>query len=877
MIRALRRTWNRLLGSVLRRNSDGDLADEFDTHIRLIADESIRRGVPADEAYRQAKLQFGSIESTKESYRDQQGLPGLDAIAQDLRYALRGIRRSPGFAAVAILSLAIGIGANTAIFSLVNSVLLQPLAYQDPQRLFATREIISHLFGGQPIAVNPMHAREWAKQCPSLEHVALIAGGRAQLVASGGEPVSIPGARVAHNLFAMFGVEPIAGRTFLPEEEQEGKDDVVIISESLWRSRFNADRSLVGRSILLDGQNHQVIGILPAWFRLPYRATSEVFRPLVLGLDEIGRAMGNYNYAAVARIRRGVSVDQALAEINVVQARFAALATEPMELKATLIPVHELVTGRAKLGLWMLAAAVGAVLFIVCVNLANLFLSRIASRSREAAIRTALGASRGRLFRHVLTESVLLAVCGGVLGIIFASWIVQMLVATTTFDIPRLEEVRLDSTVLMFAFCMTLLTGFIFGALPAWRLTRNDPQEALRAGSHTITEGRRGLRLRESLIGLEVGLSAALLIVAGLLTTSLTRLLRVEKGFDVERVLTVDIDLLGRLYAEDVDRERFFDRLLEKIAAIPGVEASAIVTQLPTLGENWNDPIYLESARHRSDRHVVNNRYTSPGYFRAMNIRIRSGRAFEETDRGRGVAVLSEKAAKLLWPGEPDPIGRRFVGEDDKVKTLVGIVVDVRANLHKDSPPTAYYPYWQRVPGDVALVVRTTTAPHALTGHIRDALRSEDAQLPVQTIRTMEQVVDSSLAQRRFQATLMIVFAVSALLVASLGIYGVVSYSVARRRNEIGIRLALGAQRSELLRLVIRQGMAPVVIGLACGVAAAFLLGRAIRGLLFGVQPTDPLTIAGVAAMLLVIGVLACLIPARRAASTDAVTALRFE
>jgi putative ABC transport system permease protein len=842
----------------------------------MIAEENIRGGMPPQEALRQAKLQFGSVESTKESYRDQRGLPALDAIAQDLRYALRGIRRSPGFAAVAILSLAIGIGANTAIFSLVNSVLLQPLAYKDPQRLFAPREIISHLFGGQPIAVNPMHAREWAKQCPSLEHVALIRSGPAQLV-SGGEPASLPGARVDHNLFTMFGVEPIAGRTFFPEEEQEGNDGVVIISESLWRSRFNADRSLVGRSIVLDGQNHQVIGILPASFRLPYAARSEVFRPLVLGRDEIGRVMGNYNYAAVARIRHGVPAEQALAEINVVQARFAAQATEPFELKATLIPVHELVTGRAKPGLWMLAAAVGAVLFIVCINLANLLLSRIASRSREAAIRTALGASRGRLFRHVLTESLLLAVCGGVLGILFASWIIQLLAATTAFDIPRLEEVRLDTTVLVFAFSVTLLTGFLFGALPAWRLTRNDPQEALRAGSHTITEGRRGLRLRESLIGLEVGLSAALLIVAGLLTTSLTRLLSVEKGFDVERVLTVDIDLAGRLYAEDVDRERFFDRLLANIATIPGVEASAIVTQLPALGENWNDPIYLEGARHRSERHVVNNRYTSPGYFQAMNIRIRSGRAFEESDRGRGVAVLSEKAAKLLWPGEPNPVGRQFMGEDDKVKTLVGIVADVRANLHRDPPPTAYYPYWQRVPDGVALVVRTTSTPQAAAADIRVALRSEDSQLPVQSIRTMEQVVDSSVAQRRFQATLMIVFAVSALLVASLGVYGVVSYSVARRKNEIGIRMALGAQRSELLGLVIRQGMAPVVIGLACGVAAAFLLGRAIRGLLFGVQPNDPLTIAGVAAMLFVIGVLACLIPARRAASTDAVAALRFE
>ncbi len=697
-------------------------------------------------------------------------------------------------------------------------------------------------------------------------------------IATGGEPASILGADVPHNLFTLFGVEPILGRTFFADEEREGHNRVVILSESLWRSRFNADPSLVGKSILLDGQNHHVVGIMPAWFRLPYIGATnvrfEIFRPLVLSQTEQSRLMGNFNYAAVIRLRPGVNAEQALAEINVVQARFPRQAGVQGDLKAMFIPVHELVTGRARLGLWMLAAAVGTVLLIVC-NLANLLLSRMASRSREAAIRTALGASRGRQFRQVLTESLLLAVSGGALGILLASWIVQLLVATTTLDIPRLEEVRLDSSVLVFAFCVTLLTGLAFGALPAWRLTRSDPQEALRAGSHTVTEGRRGLRLREGLISLEVGLSAALLIVAGLLTTSLTRLLRVDKGFDAGHVSTVDIGLSGSLYAEPANREKFFNRLLAKVSAIPSVQASGFVTALPTRGETWQDPIYLEGEGSR--RHPVNNRYASPGYFRAMNIAVRNGRAFEESDRGRSVAVLSDKAAKLLWPGEPNPVGRRFVGEDNKPKTLVGVVAEVRAVLHTDPPPTAYYPWWQRVPGGVSLVVRTTSDPHNAAGALRTALRSEDAQLPIRAIRTMEEVVDLSVAQRRFQLTLMVVFAVSALLVASLGIYGVVSYSVARRRNEIGIRMALGAQRSRLLGLVIRQGMAPVVVGLAAGVAAALFLGRAIRGLLFGVQPTDPLTIGGVTVLLLVVGGLACLIPARRAVATDAVAALRFE
>jgi predicted permease len=878
--RVLFRNWNRLLGSLFGQRRDSDLAEELESHIQLLAEEEIRRGLPAELAYRRARLQFGSVESAKESYRDQRGLPVLDAILQDLRYALRGIRKNPGFATVAILSLAIGIGANTAIFSLVNGVLLQPLAYKDPQRLFAVREVIARVSASAP--VNPVHAREWAAQCPSVEQVALMRANRFDL-SSGGEPASIPGADVAHNLFTLFGVQPLLGRTFLAEEERQGNDGVVIISESLWRSRFNADRSLIGTSILLNGQSHRLIGIIPAWFRLPpfpgaENVRFEIFRPLVLSQRDLSRLMGNFNYGAVVRLKRSVTAGQALAEINVVESRFPRLAGINRDLRATLIPVHELVTGRARTGLWMLAASVGAVLLIVCINLANLLLSRIASRAREAAIRTALGASRGRQFRQIFAESLLLALCGGALGILFATWIVHLLVAATTLDIPRLDEVRLDSGVLAFAFSITVVAGLVFGALPAWRLTCGDPQEALRAGSHTVTEGRAGLRLREALISLEVGLSAALLIVASLLGSSLTRLLHVDKGFDADHVLTVDVGLSGSRYSEPVNRERFLDRLLEKTSAVPGAQASGVITELPTRGQTWNDPIYLEGAGNRVDeRHAVDNRYASPGYFRAMNIAIVHGRTFEERDRGRGVAVLSQKAANLLWPGEVNPVGRRFMGEDDKPKTLVGVAAEVRAVLQNDPPATAYYPYWQRPPDEFALVVRTTADPHVAIGALRAVLRSGDPQLPIQTIRTMEEVVDRSVAQRRFQLTVMGVFAASALLVAGLGIYGVVSYSVARRRNEIGIRIALGAPRSRVLGLVIRQGMAHVVFGLAAGVIVALFLGRAIRGLLFGIQPTDSLTIAGVTLVLLLIGAFACLVPARRAAGTDPVATLRFE
>ncbi len=875
MTRALRRTWSRLLGSLVRRQSDGRLSEEFSSHIQLMVDDEVRRGVPRDEATRRARLRFGSLESAKESYRDQRRLPLLEIVFQDVRYAARGMRRNPGFAAIAILSLGIGIGANTAIFSLVNGVLLTPLTYRDPDAVFVARELTS--LGTSP--VNPVHARAWAVECPSLEHVALMQSGRAELLA-GGEPAALRSVNVGYNLFTLFGVEPILGRSFRADEEQAGNSRVVMLEESVWRTRFNGDPAIVGQHISIDGEPTEVIGIVPSSFRLPFApgfdVRFEIYRPLVLSAEELARVNGNFNYSAAVRVKRGITVEQALNEINAAQTQFRRPTGLSANLRATLIPVHEVVTGDARLGLWMLAAAVGAVLLIVCLNLANLLLSRMASRAREAAIRTALGASRTRQFGQVLTESLLLSVSGGILGVILARWALTLLVGATSIDIPRLDEVGLDTHVLLFALVLTVLAGILFGVLPAWRFSRLDPQAALRAGSHTTTEARGGLRLRRGLIGLEVGMSAALLIVAGLLTSSLTRLLNVDKGFDASQVLTTNVNLTSGRYADPAVRTQLFDQLLATMNALPGIEAAGIITALPTQGQTWNDAIYLEGASPEG-RHAVNNRYTSPEYFAAMNIPIRHGRAFDERDRDRGVAVLSEKAARLLWPDDPAPVGRLFMGEDDKIKTLVGIAAEVRATLDEDPQAHAYYPYWQRVPDGAAVVVRTTGDPIGAMSSLRTAIRRQDAQLPIAPIRTMDEIVDGSVARRRFQSILMAAFAASALIVASLGIYGVVAYSVVRRRNELGIRMALGARRAQVLGLVIRQGMMPVVIGLATGVAVALLAGQSIRGLLFEVQPTDPLTIAGVSVALLCVGALACFVPARRAARTDAVAALRIE
>jgi putative ABC transport system permease protein len=762
-------------------------------------------------------------------------------------------------------------------------VLLQPLPYRDPDRVFGVRTT-GALDGFPTFPVNPAQAHQWAAECPSLEQVAIVRNARGQL-AAGTEPAIVDGALVTHNFFALLGADIVLGRTFLPEEEQPGRDRVAVISESLWRARFNAEPSTIGRSVLIDGVDHQVVGVArgPFWRSLAGSGQSgardvrnDLFRPLALDSAELSRLTGNYNYAALIRLRRDATTEQALAEMNVVQARLPRPPDARGPLGALLIPVHQLVIGRS-LGLWILTGAVGAVLLIVCMNLANLLLSRVASRGREAALRTALGASRGRQFRQAVTESMVIAVTGGGLGVLVASWLLQVLVSTAAIDLPRLNQVRIDPVAVAFAVAVTIATGILFSVLPAWQLTRGNPNQALRAGSHTVTEGRGGLRLRKALIGLEVGVCTALLIVAALLTASLERLLSVDKGFDVDRVVTFELDIAGPDYIDAEVRDRFFGRVMAKIDALPGVEAAGLITQLPLEGNTWNDPIYLVEDGTRSRRHPVDNRYASPGYFKAMNLAILHGRAFDESDRGRGVAVLSANAAKLLWPDDHNPVGRQFMGEDDAVKTVVGIVSEVRASLQDNPPPHAYYPHWQRVPGDVDVVVRTGTSAETLAGLIRTVLHSEDPRLPISPVRDMQALVDGVVQQRRFQSRLVVVFAASAVLVASLGIYGVVAFSVARRRNEIGIRMALGARRGQLLGMIVREGMMPVVVGIVAGVAAALLVGQGIRGLLFEIQPTDPVTIVGVTLTLAAVSMVACLIPARRATGPNTIEALRFE
>ena len=817
----------------------------------------------------------------------------MNTLYQDLKCGLRMLAKNPGFTAVAVLTLALGIRANTVIFSMVNSVLQWPLAYPEAQRLYLVREIIPELSQTYPtLPANLPNFRVWQRDCHSFADVAIVTSLDMTLTGNG-EVEQIPGARASANLFDVLGIAPELGRTFLPQEDTPGKDHVVMLTDSFWRERFHGDPAIVGGSITLDGKPFQVVGVLPASFRFPkgdqwgslteFSPHTGYFKPLGLTAEQL-EPLGDFDYAAIARLKPGTSAGQALAELNVIQARIAKEAKQGVGLRAELVPLESQVVGTARRGLLLLLAAVGAVLLIVCLNLASLLLVRVPARVREAGIRTALGASRARLARQLLTESALLAGIGGILGVGLAYWGLRWLVAVAPANLARIDEVHVDARVLGFTVFVSLLTGILFGALPAWRVSHAEPQLALKAGAVTTTESRRARRLRESLVGFEVGVGTLLLIVAGLLTTSMVRLLGVDKGFTTEHVLAVDVSLPPQNYTKLEQEEEFYENVLARVRALPGVKSAGWINKLPLAGQS-NANFINVPGRSTQDLHapIANYRFVSPGYFQSMGIHVRQGRLIELADRDRHVAVISESVARKVWPGA-DPLGKQFhPGEDQRPLTeVIGVVADIRT-VALDAPPLlmVYLPFGQGSQmwgGSYAsLVVRAPIAPAALGATVRSAIRSVDSGVPILHLRPLTEIVSESVSLRRFQMGLASLFATIALLLAALGIYGVVSYSVARRRQELGIRMALGAQGSDLRDLVLLQGMRPVVMGWTAGVLAALVAGGAIRGLLFGVTAQDPFTLAGVTVVVLATAALACYLPARRATKVDPLVALRYE
>ena len=889
-MRWLNRIWSFFWGLVYRGEHERELDAEVRGYAEMLADEKGKQGMSEQEARRAARVEMGGIEQVKEEVRSARAGVWLETLWQDVRFGIRMLRKNPGFTAIAVLTLALGIGANTAIFSVVNSALLRPLAYPDPQQLYLVREIVPQIAKFYPLLrANIPDFRVWQKQVHSFADVAIAKATSADLTRAG-EPEVIYGVRASANIFTVLGAQPALGRAFLPEEDDPGRGHVVILTDGFWRRRFRADPAALGKILMLDGVPNEIVGVLPASFRFPPALggvgsshSQDFFQPLNGPRPYEQDLIGEFDFAAVARLKPGVTPEQALAELNVVQSQIAKEANEGLDLQAALLPLEAEVIGPGRRGLIFLLGAVGAVLLIVCANLASLLLARVPGRLREAGVRIALGASRTRILRQVLTETLLLSVAGGALGIWIAGLAVKWLVRMAPANIPRLDEVHMDARVLVFAVAISMATGALFGILPAWRITRAQPIEVLKSAAAATSESRRTRRLREGLVGLEVGLTTALLILAGLLTASLTHLLRVNTGFVAENVLVAGVDLPPQSYHEPSVRLGFYDRVVAGLQALPGARSAGWVSIPPLAGEGSVTGINIPGApQANAETPIANYRTVSPDYFSAMGIPLLQGRGFNGADSGRKVVVVSQSVADRFWPSK-NPVGQICITQwgPDVPAEVVGVVGDIRT-VQLDEPPLmmVYVPYWFNsisVPSSASFVLRTSAEPSGSAAAVRELIHKVDPEVPITRLRPMSQVVSQSVNARRFQMSLAMLFALSSLLLASLGIFGVVGYSVEQRRHELGIRIALGADLSDLLSMVLRQGMVPVVLGLAAGLVAAVLAGRLISGLLFGVTPYDPLTLAIIALVVTCVALLACYIPARRATRVDPMVALRYE
>ena len=894
MIRTLRRTWRRLLGSLSGQRHESDLAEEFEAHVQLMTEENIRRGLAPDEAYRRARLQFGSVESAKESYRDQRSLRGLDALGKDFRYALRGIRKNPGFAITVIVVLAIGIGANTTLFSIVNAVLLRPLPYLESDRLVWVGETRADLpfSSTNPGALSYQNFLDWRKQQRVFESIGAYqpAGGSPGAFLIGGEPVRMEIQRMSADMFAALKVTPVIGRVFNNDEDRPGAAArLVVLSYRAWQERFGST-PVVGQSVNMNGFAYTILGVMPPGFSFPYNGV-EAWLPLG-GIPAPPRVAhtghAGENLGAVARLRPGVTLEQARAEMATIAARLEqAYPDANRGWKSRVEPLMNVVVGDAGRPLWILFGAVGMVLLIACSNVANILLARASVRQPEMAVRAALGASRGRIVQQLLVESLLLSFIGGALGLLLARAGIDLFVVLSANAIPRSTEIRLDATVLAFAAALAGLTAVVFGLAPAWTSSGKPVHESLQAAGGRGGGGER-VRMRQALIVAEVALTVLLLTGAGLLLRSFQRLQSVNQGFNTEHVLSFDVTLPGVKYRTPELQSQFFESLLENVRSLPGVDGAGITSRVP-LQQKRGDAVpgvpYSVEGQEKppsSPPDLMEAIVASPGYFRAIGIQLLRGRLFTEQDhlKADNVVIVDEEFVKRHWPGE-DPVGRRirFHAGPRKYLTVVGVVGRVKLTTlsERGGFVQAYLAARQFPDIKSSVVVKSGLAPAALASSIREHVRSLDPAQPIHNLRTVEEIRDSSLAAERLSLSVLGVFALVALSLSIVGLYGVLAYSVVRRRREIGVRTALGAQRSDVMRLVVGEGMRLTSLGILAGILAALWLTQWLSSLLFEIRPSDPATFSAVSLLLLVVALIACWIPARRAARIDPIQALRAE
>jgi putative ABC transport system permease protein len=806
-------------------------------------------------------------------------------LGQDLRYGLRTLAKNPAFTSIAIVALALGIGANSAIFSVVDAVLLRPLPFKKPEQLVMLWENATHL-GFPKNTPSPANFLDWQKQAGAFTGMAAMVE-RSFNLTGVGEPERLDGRRVSANLFDLLGVRAVLGRTFVPDDDRPGSH-VVLLSYSLWQRRFGSDPSVIGRALALNGESYTVIGIMPRFVQLPGFANrnDQLWLPIAFPPEEAAQR-GNHFLEVIARMKPGITLKQAQAEMETIAARLAQQYPDyNTRLGAVVVPLHEEVVGDIKPALLILLGAVGFVLLIACANVANLLLARAAVRQKEIALRLALGASRSRLTRQFLTESVLLAMFGAGLGLLLALGGIRILKTFIPATISQVQTINIDARVLIFTGLVAVLTGIAFGLAPALQASHLNLNDTLKEGGRDAGGGRKGNRLRGLLVIGEVAVSFVLLIGAGLLINSFFHLRNLEPGFRADHLLTMKVDLSEVKYPDRERRAAFFDEVIRRVGALPGVQSAAVAGNLPLTynGDSMNISVEGVPDPPPDQRPDVIFRAIGPGYFSTMGISIIRGRDFTDQDKAdsKNVVVISEKNAQHFWPGQ-DPIGRRLRPGSSTSNTpwreVIGIVKDVRQNDFIAPPKMQMYFTYRQLKdlAPNALVIRTSIEPLSLAASARDAIWSVDKDQTVADIDTMEHIVAEAVARQRFSMLLLGLFATLALLLASVGIYGVMTYSVAQRTHEIGIRIALGARRADVLQMTIKQGLRLVGAGMILGLAAAFILTRVLESLLFGISATDPVTFFGISLVLLAVAILASYIPALRATKVDPIIALRAQ
>ena len=796
----------------------------------------------------------------------------------DLKFALRQLTKSPGFTAIAVLTLALGIGACTAIFSVVNGVLLRPLDYAQPDRIVVIRESAPPEF--PEFSVSPPNFLDWERQAKSFASIAAVSSTSLNL-AGDGEPQRLTGIKVTAHYFDVYGVRAALGRTFLPEEDAPGKNHVIVLSYPCWQRLFAGASDVVGRTLQLNGEPYTVTGVAPAGFGVANKVDAWV--PMAFTPAESANDNRGAHYVGVtARLKPGVTAAQADAELKLIAARLAQQYPDSNKgWTAFALPLLDYSVRDIRAVLWTLLGAVGCVLLIACANIANLLLARATARHREISIRAALGASRARLVRQLLTESVLLALAGGVAGVLVARWGLDALLALAPASLPRTNDIHLDGGVLAFSLVLSVTTGVLFGLAPAWLAARADVNEALKQGSRGTTEGGARGRLRSTLVVLEVAGALVLLASGGLLVRSFARLAHVDPGFVPENATLLRLSLPAKKYGQPAQQVAFAGALLDRLQALPGVQAAGLTHSMPLVGDYNLSFVIQGRPVAPSDQPSASYYAVTPGYFPAMGIRLVRGRLFTARDDAKAprVAIVNETFVRQHFPHE-EVLGHRIyiTNGPESWREIVGVVADVtQSGVDKVTPAQTYEPFAQQPYETLNVVIRTTGPAAPLLGALRPAVYAVDKDQPVRSIQPLEDIMAASLSRQRFAMLLLGIFSLVALLIAAVGIYGVMAYNVTQRTGEFGIRLALGAQPRDVLRLVFRHGARLVGFGLLLGLAASFATARAIESMLFHTNARDPLTLAAITLLLGAVAALACLIPARRATTVDPMIALRAE